>query len=227
MGNVTEVFEKETTEQGDTETTEETTAAVENTETATETEEVTETATPAEDMVPKAALLDERRKRQTAEDLNFELQRSQLEVPDPTYDPEAHAAFVRQQEINGRVSGSRETVRTLKDDYDEMEVVFMSMVQDPQGNVINQTLINQMNAAKTPALFAYNKATEYLEAQKYLDPAQRAKHEADLKADWLKELQDQDPEVPNLTRTTASGRNGVERIQGAETISDIFPESDP
>ena len=189
-----------------------------------------EAAPPAADMVPTAALLDERRKRQDAESRLSNALKSQETVPDQYEDPEGHAAYLERQSHEGRINGSRETAMLLKDDYPEMETVFMGMVRDAQGNVTNQSLINQMNAASSPALFAYNKAKEHQETERYRDPAARDQYEAELKERLLKEIREElgtkpIETVPNLTGATAAGKNTLDIIPGAETVDDLF-ESD-
>lgn len=211
-----------------TETNEGVTDTVETTETSEETT-TTEAAPPAAEMVPTAALLDERRKRQEAEDKLNEVLASHEPVPDQYEDPEGHAAYIQRQQATGKINGSRDTVMEIKEDYSEMESVFLGMVTDDRGNVTNQSLINQMNAAKSPALFAYNKAKEHKELERYSDPAARAKYETDLKEKLLNEIRaelGQKPleTVPNLTGATATAKNGPEIIPGAETVDELFPD---
>lgn len=183
-------------------------------------------------LVPEAALLDERRKRQ---ELERKLREKESQAPDPVDDPEGYEAHLKTQVWANKVENSRELMMDLHTDYEEKEAIFMRMVRDEEGNVIDPRLVAQMNAARNPAKFAYEKATEFQEAEKYRDPAKRealiteevAKRTAELEA-RLAALEGKKPQgvsptqLPNLTKATAAGSNSPTPASSGETVDELF-----
>lgn len=195
--------------------------------------------------VPLAAQVAERKRRQAAEararELEAEIQKyREKEAPDPYEDPDAFAQHHDAKSIAAKVNASRSTVSALKDDYAEMEQVFMGMVQDESGNVIDASLVARMQAADSPALFVYEQAREHLETRKWRDPEQRAATEAQIRADAVKPLEEKvaaleaklaeltndgsvsATELPDLTQATAVGSNSIKAPQPISSLDDLW-----
>ena len=69
---------------------------------------------------------------------------------------------VEEPDVAGRILGerinmSREIMLETKEDYEDMENVFIELAKD------DETLVTKMNAAQNPAKFAYKTAKEHLE----------------------------------------------------------------
>lgn len=145
----------------------------------------------------KAAVLDERRKRQALEAELQQLKQAQqpaaeAEKPDWYGDPEK-AAQAMQQQVGQTVSQqvwqtkvglAQDMMRAQHEDYDELESEFMDLVKDQPG------LIQEMQQAANPARFAYEtakKAREYT-AMKDVD-SYKAKLRQEVEAELRKELE--------------------------------------
>ena len=145
----------------------------------------------------KAAVLDERRKRQALEAELEQLKQgkqpaAETEKPDWYGDPEK-AAQVMQQQVGQTVSQqvwqtkvglSQDLMRSQHEDYDELESEFMDLVKEQPG------LVQEMLQAPNPARFAYDtakKAREYT-AMKDVD-AYKAKMRQEIEAKVRKELE--------------------------------------
>lgn len=139
----------------------------------------------------KAAVLDERRKRQ---ELQAELERLKQErepdraeeAPDWYAEPERAAEAQRQQFeqmlFTQKVELSQDMMRSQHADYDEMEQKFFDLCQE------NPALRTELRLSANPARFAYEtakKASEY-EAMKDVES-----YKAKLKAEVRSELEEQ------------------------------------
>lgn len=189
-------------------------------------------STEDEEVGLKAAIVAERRKRQEAERKVRELQ--EKDAPDPEEDPEGFAAHVKTAAWQEKVDNSRELMMDVHDDYEEMEAVFMQMVRDESGEVIDPARVAKMNSARNPAKFAYDEAKAYLEAEQYRDPEKRAalisqEVEKALEAK-LKEIQKPKEvdvtQLPNLTGATSAGSNTLKQARPVETLGEVFGEED-
>lgn len=172
----TEEETEETEESGDTETEE---------ETAESTDEDTENgASPASDdkrqsMVEATALLQERRRRQAAEEKlrKYEDAEALENAPDPTTEPDEYKEFLAKRdssiEWNTRVELSREHQMEIHDDYVAVEAQFMDLITDDEGQVVNHQLAAQMRASKDPAKFVYDYMGDFREAETWTDPKKR------------------------------------------------------
>lgn len=176
--------------------------------------------------VPLTALKDERQKRQLAEEelTNAKQQLAKFQqkagdVPDPESDPEGYKAFFEDKanadRITERIAVSTEIVKDTKEDYDDMEALFLQMASK------DNTLAARMTASKNPALFAYQTAkaqSDKIEAEKVTE---REALKASIREELMKEM-GIEPEpskeekrnksaisVPNLTRATAKGKNST------------------
>lgn len=191
-------------------------------------------ATPASEPEPeswtKAAVMDERRKRQALEREIAELRREKTpepKRPDVFEDPDGafnHVQTQLQQElVNERIKMSRDFMQMLKPDYDEMEQAFIAMVED------NPALIEQMRQHPNPARFAYEQAAKHREYQQMQDvDSYKAKLREEVKAELLKEMQDEQAKeaqkseavTPSLAKTRSSG--GQTEPVGDESLEDIL-----
>lgn len=182
------------TEQAETETDE--AKAKPETETATtDKAEVAEDSTPeskekdeAQDWT-KAAVLDERRKRQELERKLAEYEKKaeeKPERPDLFADPDGALGHIekslrdemRESLSNTRLEISQELMRTVHEDYDELESEFVEMAKD------NPVLLKELNESSNPARFAYQTATKAREVAELKDVDKiRAKIEAEIRAE--------------------------------------------
>ena len=141
----------------------------------------------------KAAVLDERRKRQALEAELEKLRQGEQKPADEDKadwyaDPEKAAQAMQQQlsqqAFNTKLELSQDMMRGQFEDYDDLETEFVDLAkQDPR-------LIQEMQQAPNPARFAYEtakKAREYT-AMKDVD-SYKAKLKQELEAELRKELE--------------------------------------
>lgn len=161
----------------------------------------------------KAAVLDERKKRQALEAELDLLKRNQqpqeAKKVDLFEDPEGYQRNVEETinraRVEDRIAMSREIFAALKDDYEAAETAFIDYAkQNPQ-------LINDMLASAVPAKFAYEQGKKLLEYQeiKNFDPAAyKSKLREELRAELMAEQQQQQQakqaKVANLTPSLAA-----------------------
>lgn len=168
--------------------------------------------TPKEQVEPdswtKAAVLDERKKRQALEAEIEQLRKAQQQPEqknvDLFEDPDAWQRNLSEQfnhqVLETRISMSREMFAAMKDDYEEAEAAFVDYAkQYPE-------LITQMTQAAVPAKFAYEQGKKVLafnEFQKFDAETVRAKIREEERAKVMAELQQQQSakqsKVANLT----------------------------
>ncbi|MDP5211217.1 hypothetical protein [Microbulbifer sp. 2205BS26-8] len=187
------------------------------------------------------AVRDERAKRQAAEARIQELEKQiggggkkpELEKQDWLENPEA-AAQAQQQDIQRALFEQRavmgqELMRTLHDDFDEMEARFWQMVDaDPQ-------LANGIQQAANPAKFAYETAKKALEYEKMRDvDAYKASIEADIRkkveaemrakfeAEKVGQQKKQDAILPTLSASTSKGGLSSDDWAGPTPLADIL-----
>lgn len=189
--------------------------------------EQTESAPPAdkESSAFKTAYLDEKRKRQELEQRLADLEKPQPKAPDPIEDPEGFAAFqdnkMAESAYKLKADISRALMMELKDDYEELEAVFMEMAER------DKTLVASIRESDNPAKFAYETAKEHREIQKLRDPAYLEKlidEKATAKAEEIaKQMlagmtgKKSALGVPNLAKAPAAGPNMAE----AEPVPDL------
>lgn len=241
----TETEGKAASDKGDTETTTESGAGTETkadkagTEAGTEetdADSAPETPSGEDQSVPRQALLDERRKRQEAEERLRQLEPADEEAPDPTDDPEGHERYLRakweREQWQERATKSRDRMLEKQPDYEEKEKHFLYLAsQDPE-------LIKQMNEDPDPAAFAYNKAKESLDAQEQAieervverlkkegrlkESEQSADTETETEADNTAEAASR---VSDLTSATGAGKNtGEEPVKESVNPGDVFDD---
>lgn len=212
---------------------------------ATEDEPVAEEPAPPADeesQWTKTMAIDERRKRQAAEERlrDLEARLSQQEAAPAKERPDvfedAEGAFKHTEEtfeqriVNERVNMSRSMMEMMHDDYSDMEQAFIALAKD------NPALANQMYASANPAKFAYDTAKQHSEIQKFSDPNYAENLKAQIRAEVLAELkEDAKPteaeirnqtaaNVTNLSTTTAKGGNTV-NVEQLDDLDDMFGDS--
>lgn len=152
-------------------------------------------------VIPVAALKSERQKRQAAERERDELKQR---LSGDKEEPELSEII-----FNERTNMSREIMLELKDDYEDMESLFIELAKE------DNSLIEKMKKSPNPAKYAYNAAKEHLE----IEELRKTKESEDWKAfqEWKKEQSKKPPEetpqtrrnkaalsVPDLTKATAA-----------------------
>jgi hypothetical protein len=177
----------------------------------TQVEQKGETTTPEDEdsktgVVPKAALLDERKKRQEYERKLKELEerltqnsnqpnaqnqnKQEEKAPDFYENPEERLAYerkqIREEFISERVRMSAALISRDRADYQEMVDAFREACAE------NPVLEHHMINSAVPALFAYEQGKKYLQTRDILkDPdGYRAKLEAEIREKLLKEFDD-------------------------------------
>ena len=189
--------------------------------------------------VPLTALKDERQKRQSAEEelvgLKKELSRFTQkagDVPDPEADPIGYQEFMKDEAkvkvVNDRISMSAQIMSETKDDYAEMESIFLNMGnKDPK-------LFESMNASKNPALFAYRTARDAHDKIEAAKVTANEELKASIRADLMKEFKiTAEPSttekrktsalsMPNLTNATAKGDNSTPIISSKHDSEELF-----
>lgn len=211
-------------------------------------EEITETPQPEEagdkqDSTPestqddeswtKAAVIDERRKRQQEQAENERLRREleaaksqkpQEERPDVFEDPDgAFKHFENQLNsrlVEDRVLMSQEMMRMTKDDYDEMETIFVDLQQkDPN---LTQKLIGHA----MPAKFIYETAKQHQQYEEMKDiDSYKAKIKEELRQELLAEQKPEAPKrepLPPSLSNVRSSSPGITEQPGKESLADIL-----
>jgi len=167
-------------------------------------EEPTEAPTASkQDSVPRAALLDERRKRQAAEDKLRSLEGG--EKVDP-----ATEAF------NLTIKLSRDLILENHADYPEMEKVFMELVSEPNADggirITDPALYQKFRSSANPAKFAYNHAKQHKDYLDKSSPDYEKKLREKIEAEVIAKLKKSGPDVSKLTNLTnlAASANNTE-----------------
>ena len=192
--------------------------------------------------VPLTALKDERSKRQsleeelaTAKQEIAKYTRRSGDVPDPESDPIGYQEFMKDEAkvkvMNDRISMSAQIMSDTKDDYAEMEAVFLNMAnRDPK-------LFDTMNASKNPALFAYQTGKVVHDKAEAEKVTAEEGLKASIRADLMKEVNIKaEPSegdkrkssalsAPNLTSATAKGDNSTPTISAKFDSEELFSDS--
>lgn len=178
----------------------------------------------------KAAVLDERKKRQALEAELESLRRQQqpeAKKVDLFEDPEGYQKQVEQSiqkaRIEDRISLSREIFASMKDDYEEAEAAFVDLAkQHPQ-------LVDEMLASPVPAKFAYEqgkKALAFNEMKAFDPDAYKAKLREELRAEVMQELQSQQTQkqakAANLTPSLAAIQTQTVKDDPEPTLEDLL-----
>jgi hypothetical protein len=200
-----------------------TTAETEQTEASKEPEKKDSKESNA--LVPKAALLDERRKRQALEDrlsvLEKLVPKQEDEAPDPYRDLDKYNEFQRKKWEREQIENSRkeriskiEKRRTelleQNPDFEEAERVFEILsIRDPN-------LGRELMESPDPVSFAYEKGRTYI--KEVLSPAKV------LSTEMLDESE-KPSKKPNLAKATAGATNKVE-VDNEPTLKGVFADQD-
>lgn len=179
----------------------------------------------------KAAVLDERKKRQALEAELEALKRAQQQPEakkvDLFEDPEGYQKHVEQSiqkaRIEDRISLSREIFASMKEDYEEAEAAFIDMAkQFPQ-------LVDEMLAAPVPAKFAYEqgkKALAFNEMKAFDADAYKAKLREELRSELMQELQTQQQtkqaKAANLTPSLAAIQTQTVKDDPEPSLEDLL-----
>ncbi len=197
-----------------------------------------ETSTPEVETKPdpvegfKATALAERQKRQAAEQqLRHMQEEMQKQQPKPDFweNPEGILdqiqAGLQAQIHKTQTDMSVELMRTLHDDYNEKEAVFIDMAQK------NPILIHQMNQSSNPAKYAYDYVTEQQRLAEMKDPGYkdklraeiRAELEAEFKAEMDAKIEQRSSLPGTLSKDRAAGGNKAAPYQ-SPALTSILPE---
>ena len=190
----------------------------------TEETEIAPTAKKDTSLVPKAAMLDERRKRQLLQEENDRL-RGQLpeqendvdfyESEQADYDQnlrnkwESEMREQQQRVQSENLNKSRSAMLEQHDDYIEMEKIFEIMTTS------DDSLIGDMLASPDAASFAYNTAKEYRASLIGGKPEVEAEIETEVKKSGV--------DAPSLATATATASNTVQ-VEKEEDIDDVFAD---
>ena len=134
----------------------------------------------------KAAVIDERRKRQQLEREIAELRKQSQQSPRPDVFEDPEGAFRHEREqLTAQIHATRleltqELMRDAHQDYDELESEFVELAQQ------NPFLIQELQQARNPAKFAYETAKKARDAAALKDVD---KLKADLEAKIRAELE--------------------------------------
>ena len=204
-----------------------------NTDDSTETEPTGEEVaeTPAANVEPdpieglKAGISAERHKRQEAEQRARQLEayiRQNQEKPDFWENPEGmmndYARGMQAQMQQMQTNLSVEMMKTVHDDYDQMEAKFVEYAQ------ANPALIAEMNQSGNPAKFAYDYAKTQTQIAGMKDPNYRENLKAELRAEIEAENKAKiDAEIQR--RSQLPGTLSNERAAGGNTGAAYAPTS--
>lgn len=175
----------------------------------------------------KAGITAERHKRQEAEQqleqykaYLAQQQQGQQEKPDFWENPEkvlgSYAQNLQQQMQQMQTNLSVEMMKTVHQDYDDMESKFVEMAK------ANPALIAQMNQSGNPAKFAYDTAKAKTEVEQMSDPNYRDKLKAELRAEIEAENKEK-LEAAIKNRSEIPGTLSNDRAAGANTQKTYAP----
>lgn len=179
----------------------------------------------------KAAVLDERKKRQQLEaeleQLRSEKTQQEIKKPDLFEDPEAWqrniSEQISRQALDNRIAMSREMFATIKDDYEEAEAAFIDYAKE------NPELITQMTQSAVPAKFAYEQGKKILAFQEFknFDPEYtrtkiREEERAKLMAEMQQQQQAKQAKVANLTPSLAAIQTKTAKDDPEPTLAQLL-----
>ena len=159
-------------------------------------------AEPQPDMVPRAALIAERKKRQQYEQQLRQQPQPQFDPGVFHQDPASIMHYVDQRLAQDRVSMSRGMAATMYDDYAEMEELFIEEAER------NPALVYELNNADNPAVFAYRTAKALKDYRAAQSGDLRKQIRMEVEAEIRAELGQKKPAVnvpPDLSATRSVG----------------------
>lgn len=185
-----------------------------------------ETTTPkveTEESWTKAAVLDERRKRQDLERQLEALKTQQLKAPEPRPDvfDDQDKAFqytersIEQKLINQKIEMSQELMRSMHDDYDELESEFVDIVKE------NPSLIAEMNRHAMPAKFVREVALKHRNLKEVDNVPTYQARIKELEAQLASVTQKSPVKIPTSLTAKAS-KGGTNDAGIGESLADIL-----
>lgn len=169
----------------------------------------------------KSAASAEREKRQKLEVQQMATpKQEQAESVDPLENPDAFIQKIQQDMLRQRFDMSRNLMANLKEDYHEMEAIFLENA--------DQSLQEQVKASDNPAGFMYETAKSYSMMQEIGDPAT---YRENLKAELLAEIQQEQSQnkealtqglTPSLAKTSSSGSVSGSTWSGPTPITNLL-----
>lgn len=194
-----------------------------------------ETTAAKNESVPVKALLEERRKRQDLENRLQQLQNKQTETPDVFEDTQGFTQNVKESAVDvatqQKIALSRDLMRDSKEDFDDMEAVFLEMVgfdKETQKATKNLHLVAEMNNSANPAKFVYQQAKDHLLLQEVAKPDFMQRLKDELRAEILEEQKAQGKasakDMPDLSKATESGKNS-NKVEKKATLDEVFEGS--
>jgi len=167
----------------------------------------------------KAALLAERNKRQK---LEAQLQeKGSSDSSDTPAEEGGGGEGMDEQEYMKKIDGQENLMRDMHDDYDAAMEHFYELIDGDKTGELQQ----QLNAAKSPVVFAYKTGKDHwngkIEAQKTAD----AQKEEELRARIKKELEDEmkQKNKPKPAKTLPDGGSSIVEVADApKSLTDIL-----
>lgn len=211
---------------------EESTGQTESTgaDTSSTPEPQTETTTPEVDWRAEAekarkAAEEAERKAKGLEQAIAAVRQKVREQPQPSFteDPEAFVQRIREETAQQiklvRIETAQTAARARHADYDEMEGVFASLVEQ------NPYLVAQLQQAQDPAEFAYRTAKFHREMEQSGGSieALRERIAAEIRAEQATAFQGRAQSLPKtLSGATGTGRTSAQVFTGPTPLDDIY-----
>lgn len=157
------------------------------------------------------------------------------EAPDPVINPKGFTKHIQtandRARLQDRIDDSREIALDVYPDFEEKEQLFLEEItaKDENGKlkIINQPLLDEMNAARNPAKFAYERG------QKRAVLLERSSddYETKVRNRIIAEMKSKRPDfdfsslAPDLTNVTATSKNTnrVEDVVDSDRL-DVFDD---
>lgn len=160
----------------------------------------------------KAAVLDERRKRQALEAELKALKAKEAGNGDED-GGDAPKVTLEERLYQERANITRALMMERHEDYEDMETIFMEMVKE------NPSLVSACQRSPNPAKFAYETAKTASEMKRLSDPKELEKLKEDMKEKLRKELL-AELEQGNRPKAKAFGAPDIVKATGAAGIKD-------
>lgn len=203
-----------------------------------ETEETKEAEPPSDEkdkeekLVPVAALINERSKRQQLQEENERLKaqapKPEVPLPDPIDDPDGYeralrakieAENIEKEQLAFKVKAEDSISKMMEEhpDYRKYEDIFMFLAAQ------DESLKQEMFKSDDPARFAYEEGLAYEETQR---AELRAEIEAELKTNDITDNPADKPSArtPSLAKATAADTNAAPRDELKDELDEMFEE---
>lgn len=172
----------------------------------------------------------ERHKRQEAEKKLIKQEAEPEKIPDPVTDPDAYTDYVLGKGdanlLKLKIEQSQELMKESKEDYEETEKVFISLITDDDGAVTDPQLLAKFNKSLNPAKFAYNHAKKHLDFLDKTSDDYETKLRESIAAELLADYKEKGLgalDLPNLTNAAASDSN-TEQLEEYKDDSYIWKD---